>query len=187
MANVQIYKCLQHVFALALTLFQRQKQIIFYLQQVRQFSQLHHPMANVKNLQMSPKLCLLALTFSEILKFKIFTSKSRSRSRSAIFSIIPFDSKCQNLQTSFFALLIIAKVWHVRMGVTHTYTCTHTQAQKRTNPGYRRFLRPKNKSRCSIILSSCSENVRTHTYWWWLGGMLILLFYCCESLTKNKI
>ena len=53
MANVKIYKCLRHIFALALTIWKIKFFLIFYLQKVDkghriQFLQLHHSMANVK-------------------------------------------------------------------------------------------------------------------------------------------
>ena len=65
-----------------------------------QFSQLHRSMANVKNLRMFLHIFELALTFSEIKMLNFLPLKSRSRSRCAIFAIIPFDGKCQNLQMS---------------------------------------------------------------------------------------
>ena len=46
-------------------------------------------------------LCQL-LPFQKYKYFKCLTSKSRSRSQSTIFSITPFNSKCQNPQTIFF-------------------------------------------------------------------------------------
>ena len=43
-------------------------------------------------------------------RFESLTFENRSRSRSTIFTMTPYDGRCQNLQTSFFALLIFAKV-----------------------------------------------------------------------------
>ena len=70
MANVKIYKCLPHIFALDLTILEIQFKIC-YLQKVGQghevqFSQLYHLMANVKNYKFLPNIFAQGLTVSEI-------------------------------------------------------------------------------------------------------------------------
>ena len=47
-----------------------------------------------------PKIFALALTISDINILNCLSSKSRSRSRSAIFAITSFNGKCQNQQMS---------------------------------------------------------------------------------------
>ena len=99
----------------------KQNQIV-YLQRVGQgdglqFSQLHHSTANVKSTNVW-HIFALALTVSNINFFNIWPPKSTSRSRSTIFSISPFDGKCQNLLTTFSTFLILAKMWPVRTILT---------------------------------------------------------------------
>ena len=64
-----------------------------------QLSQLHHSMANVKNLQIFPAHCC-ASSFQTYKHFKLLTSKRKSKLQNAIFAIRTFDAKCQNLQMS---------------------------------------------------------------------------------------
>ena len=75
MANVKIYKCLAHIFTLALTVSDI-KYLNFLPSKVGQshgvqFSQLHHSMANVKIYKCIPNISALTVTISEIEKFKI--------------------------------------------------------------------------------------------------------------------
>ena len=67
-----------------------------------QFSQLYHSMANVKSTNVSPTFfaCASSYDFRDIQFLNILSPESRSRSRSAIFAITPFDRKCQVLQMS---------------------------------------------------------------------------------------
>ena len=66
-----------------------------------EFSQFPHSMTNVKIYNCHPQFCCHSSYRSRYIKFSTsLPSKSRSRSRSAIFSIIPFDCKFQNLQMS---------------------------------------------------------------------------------------
>ena len=61
-----------------------------------QFSYLHHLMANVTSC-FSPIFAIL-LQFQRYQLFNVWPLKSRSRSRSAVFEMTPFDGKCQSLQ-----------------------------------------------------------------------------------------
>ena len=63
----------------------------------------------------------------------LWPSNSRSKSLSTIFAMTQFDSKCQNIQTSFFSFLIFAKVWLGRTIVTHRQTHTHTLTHPHTH------------------------------------------------------
>ena len=73
MANVKIYKCFPHIFALALTISDIQKLKKNYLKKVGQGhgTQLHHSMANVKIYKCLQHIFALALIISEIKKFQI--------------------------------------------------------------------------------------------------------------------
>ena len=139
MGNVKIYKCLPHIYALALTVSEIYFQ--FFLSKKIgkshgvQFSQLDHSMENVKICKCLPHIPALALTVSEIYKCFIFTSKkSSSRSRRAILAITSFDDKCQHLQTSYFTFFIFAKVWPLRTIVTDTHTDSHAHTETENKP-----------------------------------------------------
>ena len=104
MASGKMYKTLPHFFALARTVSEILPIEIWDLQKVGQghvvhFSQLHHWMANVKNLQKSPRqFCSSSHRFRDIYTYNILHSKSRSRSRRTIFALTLFDGKYKNLQ-----------------------------------------------------------------------------------------
>ena len=66
-----------------------------------QFRQLYHSMAICQNLQMSSThSCASFYRYRDIKMLNYLPPKSRSRSKSKIFAITPFDGKCQNLQLS---------------------------------------------------------------------------------------
>ena len=75
-----------------------------------------------KNLQMPAHMFALTLTVSEYKNVKFLPLKSRSKSLRTILAITPLDDKLKNLQTSFFTIWILTKVWPVRTNVTHTQT-----------------------------------------------------------------
>ena len=68
-----------------------------------QFSKSHHSMANIKICKYLRHNFVPALAFQRYNNFLFtsnFTFPFRSRSRSAILSITPFDGKCRNQQMS---------------------------------------------------------------------------------------
>ena len=142
-------------------------------------------MANVKIYKCIPHIFVLALTISEKYKFcNLLSPKSGSWSQSAIFAITQFDCKCQNLQISFFTLLIFAMVSPVLTILTHArerartnmHTYTHTHRNRQAS-GFKRILQ--------ICLESENVNVQK-----WLVAGNKLWEHClkCESIDcRNKL
>ena len=102
MATGKIYKCLPHIFVLALTITDI-KIYRFDLSKVGQghvlqFSQWRHSMANVK---MYTKASHIFLRYSHCFRdinIENCLPSKRSRSLRKIVAVTPFEGKCQNLQ-----------------------------------------------------------------------------------------
>ena len=62
--------------------------------------QLHQTIGNVESTNVSTQFFTSSYSFRDMKSLHFLPSKSRSRSRSAIFTITPFHVKCQNLQIS---------------------------------------------------------------------------------------
>ena len=83
-------------------------------------------MENIKIYKNHPvNFCSRSNSFRNINATISFTYKSRSRLRSTVFAMAPFDVKCQNR-------LIFAKVWPLRTIVTQRHTDTHTEKRTRS-------------------------------------------------------
>ena len=86
-----------------------------------------------QHLQTSPTRFALAFTVSDIKILNILPSKSRSRSRIAIFALTLFHGKYQNLQNSFFTFVIFA----MRTILTDRHTHTHIHRNGQANVYWR--------------------------------------------------